>query len=415
MNKPLLVGAAAIAAFAIFFAYSQFNAIDFSGKRGSSPLPDVSDLISPPAGGNNSNDDGRKGLSDEAFQIGRVSTVEAADKELTLPDLYERTEGSVVQVSSSEDDGTRLGTGFVYDDNGHIVTNQHVAEGAGDNLAVTFADGTVYSATVLGSDPYTDLAVLYVKDVPREKLAPLPLADSTRIRVGESVAAIGNPFGLSSSMTSGIVSGVGRLIPSQETGQLQFFIPDIIQTDAAINPGNSGGPLLNMRGEVIGINSAIRSSTGSFEGIGFAVPANTISKVVPSLIKDGTFRHPWVGISGTDMTPALAKALGIEEEPRGVLVVEVVQGSPADKAGIRGGDRQARVDGRPVNLGGDIIVEIDGNPVRHLEDILVYLQREKQVGDKMQVTILRDGQVEHLDMLLEARPARQPPTSITAP
>jgi S1-C subfamily serine protease len=359
--------------------------------------------------------DNRDGLADDAFKIGKVSTVEAADQELSPPDLYERTEGSVVQVSSSSSgEGSRLGTGFVFDDNGHIVTNHHVAEGS-DDLNVTFVDGTIYSATVIGDDPYTDLSVLYVKDVPKEKLAPLPLADSTKTRVGESVAAIGNPFGLSSSMTSGIISGTGRLIPSQEGGALQFFIPDIIQTDAAINPGNSGGPLLNTRGQVVGINTAIRSSTGAFEGIGFAVPSNTIAKIVPTLIEKGSFQHPWVGISGTDMTPALAKALGIEDEPRGVLVVEVVQGSPADKAGIREGNRDTNVDGRNITLGGDIMLEIDGNPVRKLDDILVYLQREKTVGDTLDVTILRDGQLKNVQILLEARPAQQQQQQLTSP
>jgi S1-C subfamily serine protease len=405
LNKALFAGAAAVAALAIFFAYSQFNTLDFSAPQ----LPDLTGVTIPVA------TDNRDGLADDAFKIGKVSTVEAADQELSPPDLYERTEGSVVQVSSSSSgEGSRLGTGFVFDDNGHIVTNHHVAEGS-DDLNVTFVDGTIYSATVIGDDPYTDLSVLYVKDVPKEKLAPLPLADSTKARVGESVAAIGNPFGLSSSMTSGIISGTGRLIPSQEGGALQFFIPDIIQTDAAINPGNSGGPLLNTRGQVVGINTAIRSSTGAFEGIGFAVPSNTIAKIVPTLIEKGSFQHPWVGISGTDMTPALAKALGIEDEPRGVLVVEVVQGSPADKAGIREGNRDTNVDGRNITLGGDIMLEIDGNPVRKLDDILVYLQREKTVGDTLDVTILRDGQLKNVQILLEARPAQQQQQQLTSP
>ena len=397
MNKVLFAGAATVAALAIFFAYSQFNTLDFSAPQ----LPVLAGITTPVT------TDNRDSLADDAFKIGKVRTVEAADQELSLPDLYETTERSVVQVSSSNPgEGSRLGTGFVYDDNGHIVTNHHVAEGS-DDLNVTFVDGTIYSATVIGDDPYTDLSVLYVKDVPKEKLAPLPLADSTKARVGESVAAIGNPFGLSSSMTSGIISGAGRLIPSQEGGALQFFIPDIIQTDAPINPGNSGGPLLNTRGQVVGINTAIRSSTGAFEGIGFAVPSNTIAKIVPTLIEKGTFQHSWVGISGTDMTPALAKALGIEDEPRGVLVVEVVQGSPADKAGIREGNRDTMVDGREINLGGDIMLEIDGNPVRKLDDILAYLQREKTVGDTLDVTILRDGQLKNIEILLEARPAQQ--------
>jgi S1-C subfamily serine protease len=397
LNRAILAVAVLVAAAAIFFVYSQFNGLDFNRAQ----LPDFSSLINTGTGNQ------RDRLDSDAFRVGRVSTVEASDRELTLPDLFERTERSVVQVSATNDPTElgRLGTGFVFDDNGHIVTNNHVVSGVRD-LAVTFYDGTVYRATLLGMDSFTDLAVLYVGDVHEEKLAPLPLADSTRIRVGEQVAAIGNPFGLSSSMTSGIVSGVGRTIPAQNSGPLQFFIPDIIQTDAPINPGNSGGPLLNTRGQVVGINTAIRSSTGEFAGIGFAVPSNTIAKIVPTLIETGSFQHPWVGISGRDMTPGLANALDLDE-PRGVLVVEVVPGGPAGKAGLRGGDNPTRIEGQTVPLGGDIVLELDGNPIRKLDDILVYLQREKTVGDTMVMTILRDGSVTHIELLLEARPGAQ--------
>lgn len=399
MNKGLLAAAVVVAAVAIFFTFSQFNSFDFDMPQ----LPGLDDLVTDNPGQNP-----REGLDDDAFQVGRVNTVEAQDSELTLPDLFERAEPSVVQISASNDlsEQGKLGSGFVFDDNGHIVTNNHVISGT-TALDVTFVDGTVYRATLIGSDPYTDLAVLYIEDVPQEKLVPLPLADSSAVRVGEQVAAIGNPFGLSSSMTAGIVSGVGRLIPSEEgAGVLQFFIPDIIQTDAPINPGNSGGPLLNTRGQAIGINTAIRSSTGEFAGIGFAVPSNTVTKVVPSLIETGSFQHPWVGISGTSMSPSIAQALDLEE-PRGVLVVEVVGGSPAEKAGIRGGDTPTRINGQTIPLGGDVVLEIDGNEIRTLDDILVYLQREKAVGDTMQVTVMRDGQLQNVEILLEARPSSQ--------
>jgi S1-C subfamily serine protease len=397
LNKGLLAAAVGVAAVAIFFAFSQFNSFEFDAP----PLPDLDDLIS-------DNGNPREGLTGEAFEVGRVSTVEAQDTELSLPDLFERAEPSVVQISASNDfsEEGKLGSGFVFDDNGHIVTNNHVISGT-STFDVTFVDGTVYRATLIGSDPYTDLAVLYIEDVPQEKLISLPLANSSAVRVGEQVAAIGNPFGLSSSMTSGIVSGVGRLIPSEEgSAPLQFFIPDIIQTDAPINPGNSGGPLLNTRGQAIGINTAIRSSTGEFAGIGFAVPSNTITKVVPALIETGTFQHPWVGISGTSMTPSLAQALELEE-PRGVLVVEVVSGSPAEKAGIRGGDTPTRINGQTIPLGGDVVLELDGTQIRTLDDILVYLQREKAVGDTLEVTVLRDGQLQTINILLEARPLSQ--------
>ncbi|AIF84553.1 trypsin-like serine protease with C-terminal PDZ domain [Candidatus Nitrososphaera evergladensis SR1] len=402
MHRGLLAAAVVAAAVAIFFAYSQFSSLDWTPRT---QLPDISKLITDNT--DNTSDNPRQGLQNSAFEVGRVSTVEAADSEMTLPDLFDKAGPSVVQVSAGNDasEQGKLGSGFVYDDNGHIVTNLHVASGS-NQLDVTFEDGTIYRATLLGSDPFTDLAVLYIKDAPKDKLVPLPLADSTKIRVGEQVAAIGNPFGLSSSMTAGIVSGVGRLIPSQDSGPLPFFIPDIIQTDAPINPGNSGGPLLDMRGQVIGINSAIRSTTGEFAGIGFAVPSNTISKIVPSLIKTGKFQHPWVGISGADMTPGLANALKLTE-PRGVLVVEVIGGSPAEKAGIKAGDTPTKVDGRTVPLGGDIVLELDGHQVRKVDDILVYLQREKSVGDNMDVTVLRGGQLQHIQVHLDPRPSTQ--------
>ncbi|HJS68448.1 MAG TPA: trypsin-like peptidase domain-containing protein, partial [Nitrososphaera sp.] len=348
----------------------------------------------------------RDGLSDSAFEVGQVSTVQASDSELSLPDLFTKVDKSVVQITDSDETDpldSRLGSGFVYDTNGHIITNNHVVSGGG-RLDVTFPDGTVYRASLIGSDPFTDLAVLYLEDVPPEKLVPLPLADSSAIRVGEQVAAIGNPFGLSGSMSAGIISGLGRLIPAQEAGD--FSIPDVIQTDAPINPGNSGGPLLNMRGEVIGINSAIFSTTGQFAGVGFAIPSNTIDKVVPSLITSGSFKHPWLGVAGSDMTPGIADRLGLEE-PRGFLVMEVVAGSPAEQAGIRGGDEDATIDGVPIKLGGDVIVGVDNKTVRKIDDILVYLQREKAVGDELQLTILRDGQEMQITALLGARPSQQ--------
>lgn len=399
MNKVIIAASIAIASVAIFFVYSQFND---RGNNGPSSLPLIKNII--PDGASND----RSALSRDAFKIGQISTVEATNSELTLPDLFDRVEKSVVEITDSvksNPSDSRLGSGFVYDNNGHIITDYHVVNGGkGDKLDVTFPDGTVYHATLIGSDPFTDLAVLYVADVPNDKLVPLPLANSSAARVGEQVAAIGNPFGLSGSMTDGIISGVGRIIPSQEVGD--FSIPDVIQTDAPINPGNSGGPLLNTRGEVVGINSAIYSTTGQFAGIGFAIPANTISKVVPALVTKGSFKHSWLGISGTDMTSGIADALGLKE-PRGFLVVDVVQGSPAAKAGIRGGDRQTTIDGRPIKLGGDVIVGIDGKPVRKIDDILVYLESEKSVGDTINLTVLRNQQEQNINVVLGARPNAQ--------
>ena len=395
LNKAILAASIIIAAVAIFFVYSQFNGFDI---KGSTP-PHVGGLV-------NTSVIVREGLDDSAFKVGQVSTAQASDSEMTLPDLFVKVEKSVVQITDSDETDphdSRLGSGFVYDNNGHIITNNHVVSGGG-RLDVTFLDGTVYRATLIGSDPFTDLAVLYVQEAPKEKLVPLPLADSSKIRVGEEVAAIGNPFGLSGSMTAGIVSGVGRLIPSQEAGD--FSIPDVIQTDAPINPGNSGGPLLNMRGEVIGINSAILSTSGQFAGVGFAIPSDTMTKVVPSLITTGSFQHPWLGVAGRDMTPGIAEHLGLKE-PRGFLVMDIVAGSPAEKAGIRGGDQDATIDGVSVKLGGDVIIVVDNKTVRKIDDILVYLQREKAVGDELKLTILRDGQQMQVTIVLGARPNQQ--------
>jgi len=230
-------------------------------------------------------------------------------------------------------------------------------------------------------------------------LHPLTLGDSSNLKVGESIAAIGNPFGLSGSMTAGIVSQIGRLLPS-DAG---YSIPDVIQTDAAINPGNSGGPLLNMRGEVVGINTAIQSATGEFTGVGFAVPSQTITKIVPSLISDGKYKHPWIGISGRDIDPDLAKVLNLNDAV-GFLVVTVIPDSPAAKAGLRGSENVVQLDGIEYTVGGDIILSVDGVEVRKISDILIHLQRAKAVGDEMVLEILRDGRTTNFTIFLDERP-----------
>ncbi len=398
MNKAILaVSIIIIPAIVILFVYSQFrDANDFLSN-----VPLLSDLVQ------TTTTDGRRGLSNDAFQIGQVGIVKASDTELSLTDLFQKVENSVVQITdSSETDvfESRLGSGFVYDDNSHIITNHHVVSGGGNRLDVTFPDGTVYRASLIGSDPSADIAVLYVEEVSKEKLLPLSLADSSKVRVGERVAAIGNPFGLSGSLSTGIVSGVGRQIPTE--GEEGFTIPDVIQTDAPINPGNSGGPLLNMRGEVIGINSAIYSTTGQFAGVGFAIPSNTIAQIVPSLITTGSYQHPWLGVAGRDMTPGIADRLGLDE-PRGFLVMDVVAGSPAEKAGILKGNQDAIIDGRPIRLGGDVIIAVDNNTVRKIDNLLAYVEMEKSVGDDLKLTILRQGQTMEVIATLAARPSPQ--------
>lgn len=351
-------------------------------------------------------------LNNEAFQIGRVAMpIPVNAKDLTLPELFTKVEKSVVQIigrgdsSNRSPTGSRLGSGFVYDSNRHIITNYHVASGT-KNIDVTFMDGNTYHAQLVGSDPFTDLAVLYVEDVPKDTLVPLALGNSAMLEVGEEIAAIGNPFGLSGSMTAGIISGLGRLLPSNTNLGSQYSIPNIVQIDAPINPGNSGGPLLNMRGEVVGINSAIFSSTGEFSGVGFAIPSNTLNKIIPSLIKGGSFSHPWIGLSGTNITPEIANAVGLKES-RGFLVADTVSGSPAEKAGLRGGDKVANINGREIALGGDVIEKIDNNTVRKIDDILVYLESVKSVGDTVSLSVLRNGQLQKLNLTLAARPSSQ--------
>jgi S1-C subfamily serine protease len=321
--------------------------------------------------------------------------------QFSLIEIFEKTEESVVQVNVRSTDGRsnpgNMGSGFVYSADGYIITNNHVVDNSGI-VTITFLDGESYTAKIIGTDPDLDLAVLKV-EMGSTYLQPIPIGDSSQLKVGEEIAAIGNPFGLSGSMTSGIISQIGRLLP-QDSG---YSIPDVIQTDAAINPGNSGGPLLNMKGEVVGINTAIQSATGEFTGVGFAVPSNTVKKVVPVLIKDGIFHHPWMGISGSDVDPELAKVRGLNSS-KGFLIVTVIEGSPAEDAGLLGVTDTKEIDGREYPLDGDIIVKIDDKVVRKISDILIHLQREKSVGDDLIMTINRDGTIIEATLVLGERP-----------
>jgi S1-C subfamily serine protease len=363
---------------------------------------------------------------------------------LPFTELFEEAEQSIVQVSATLNEtslfggdgqppffGQALGSGFVYDSEGHIITSNHVVfAGSDSRIDVTFTDGTIYRASVVGADIYSDLAVLQVEDVPEEKLVPLPLGNSSTLNVGQPVAAIGNPFGLSGSLSEGIISGLDRLIPAQaaspeeepptnssspspfppvplpEQQPATFSIPNVIQTSAPINPGNSGGPLLNMQGQVIGINTAIFSVTGTFAGVGFAIPSNTIAKVAPFLIEEGFYPHPWIGVSGTDMTPEIAEAIGLEE-PRGFLVISIQDGSPASRAGIQEGSSETVLPRREIPLGGDVILSIDGITVRKLDDLLGYLEQSTQVGQIVSLGVWRDGETTEVDLTLTARPGEQ--------
>lgn len=321
-------------------------------------------------------------------------------KELSLIEIFEKSESGVVRVNVQRDDSTNsngVGSGFVFDKKGHIITNSHVINNA-KKVVVTFLDGRSYNAEIIGVDEFTDIGVIKV-NADLTLLHPLGLGDSSNLKVGEPIAAIGNPFGLSGSMTSGIVSQLGRLLPSGSG----YSIPDVIQTDAAINPGNSGGPLLNMRGEVVGINTAIQSATGEFTGVGFAVPSKTIAKIVPSLISKGEYDHPWIGISGRDIDPDLAKILNLKDAV-GFLVINVIEDSPAAKAGIRGSDGTIAIEGVNYPKGGDVILSVDGIEVRKIDDILIHLQRAKSIGDEMVLEILRDGRTTNITITLQERP-----------
>jgi S1-C subfamily serine protease len=336
----------------------------------------------------------------DATTLGDI--LSSSKSSLTLVELFEKSEEGVVKIQIDRNgipgDTGGVGSGFVYDNLGHIITNAHVVDGA-SKATVTFLDGSQYDAEIIGKDKFTDIAVIKVSEKPR-LLHPLQIGDSSQLHVGEQVAAIGNPFGLSGSMTSGIVSQMGRLLPSQDSG---FSIPDVIQTDAAINPGNSGGPLLNMKGQVVGINTAIQSISGGNTGIGFAVPSNTAIKIVPSLIEDGEYHHPWIGISGRDIDPDLARVLELKDA-KGFLIITVVDGSPADKAGLKGVTATQVIDGKEYPADGDIIISVDDKEVRKISDILIHLQREKSVGDTMALGVLRDGEFMHISLELVERP-----------
>jgi S1-C subfamily serine protease len=282
------------------------------------------------------------------------------------------------------------GSGFVYDNEGHIVTNYHVIENA-EQLTVTFADGQTYDAKVVGSDATNDLAVISI-DGNADLPDPLVVGDSDSLQVGEFVLAIGNPFGLQQTLTTGVVSALGRVIQSPEDNR---FIGEAIQTDAAINPGNSGGPLLDLSGQVIGVNSQIISASGTSSGVGFAVSASTVRRVVPQLIANGEYAHPWLGVRLLSLTSANVNALKEAEVDvpveSGVMVLEAVAGGPADKAGIQGGSRVVHIGNYQVSVGGDIITAIDGHALANAQDLTVYLETETTVGKSVEVTIVRNG------------------------
>lgn len=325
---------------------------------------------------------------------------------ISISKIFKDVQGSVVQItrenkqapdSPGDENVTSLGSGFVFDKEGRIITNHHVVQDS-KSVDVTFIDGNRYVASVVGSDPFNDVAVIKITQNISEKLRPLILGNSSAVEVGDQVIAIGNPYGLAGSMSLGIVSQKGRLISTEGSA---FSIPSVIQTDALINPGNSGGPLLNTQEEVIGMNTAgVLSDSGAFSGIGLAVPSNTISKIVPVLISKGNYTHPWLGISASSLTSKLTENFeNLSRDFKGVYVDSITKNGPADKAGLRGSTSDQYGD----KHGTDIITAVDNRNVTYMEDLVSYLDENKKPGEKLNLTVLRNQSYLDIGVLLGDR------------
>jgi len=319
-----------------------------------------------------------------------------------IPAIFDRVSPAVVMISAQSINPYRvqgrvtriIGSGFIYDAKGLIITNSHVAFGR-QTLYVTLDDGNVVPARLLGADPIYDIAVLQISKVSKGKLATVPLGDSEHVRVGESVIAIGNPFGLDQTVTRGIISGVNRILPETP---LSLSEP-LIQTDTPINPGNSGGPLLNLCGEVIGMNTAIVPEAQS---IGFAIPINLVKSVLPTLIKEGRFIRPWLGFQGTVIGPEVRKVLKLPLTD-GLLIEVIEPGSPAESVGLRGGEIEFTLGTLSLLLGGDIITRINGVPTNDSERVAP-IMRGLKVGDTLSMSVFRDGETREVSYTLPERP-----------
>lgn len=397
-REKLLIGVIAGLALVVVAGFlTNFTLYDITSAQNKKPISPVLDI--------------EESITSPKLEYAAITDAQTQKSPLTA--LFKKVENSVVQINAKvstvnsniiingsplESQSSRLGSGFVYDTQGHVITNNHVIDGA-QEVNVRFVDGNIYSAKLIGTDPFNDVAVLQITDdFSEETLIPLPLANSADLEVGQQIVAIGNPFGLSNTMTTGIVSQVGRLLPNRDAG---YSIPGVIQTDAAINPGNSGGPMLNLEGQVIGINTAIQSTTGEFSGIGFAVPSNTIKRLVPALIENGKYSHAWLGVSGTSLTPDIAKQIGLAKNYHGVFVTTVVPDGPAQKAGVQ----EAVYNANRELKGGDVIVALDGHVVRDIDDLIIYLAENKIVGDTVSIQINRNGDLVELSASLASRPA----------
>jgi len=335
---------------------------------------------------------------------GKSNSVNPQNQEDLLINLYNQANPAVVNITVYQQSPQGIvpvgtGSGFVFDDKGRIVTNAHVVQDA-EQLDVTFFDGQIQSAETIGVDRNSDLAVIQVDKVP-DMVVPLPLGNMQELAVGQTVVAIGNPFGLDGTLTKGIISALGRTIPALTP----FSIPQAIQTDAAINPGNSGGPLLDLHGHVIGINAQIETDgqSQSNSGVGFAIPVNIVNQVIPELISKGKYEWSWLGVRGGDVNPSLIKAMNLPNAA-GAYLVEVTPGGPAEQAGIRGADKQQLVNGRAVEVGGDVVIAIDGKSINTFNDLLVYIALETRPGQAVTLTIVRNSKESDIDLIVGSRP-----------
>ena len=344
-------------------------------------------------------------VSEENNKYNNLQLLKA--KESQLNTIYVTSLPSIVHIKVRQtipgffqnQERTGEGSGFIWDDKGHIVTNYHVVATA-SIVDVEFADGTQYPASVIGLDPNSDLAILKV-DSNGKTLIPLNLGDSTNVKVGNHTIVIGSPFGQEFSMSSGIVSAIKRTVASQNA---MFSIPNVIQTDAAINPGNSGGPVMDIDGNVIGINSQIISRSGGSQGVGFAIPINSVKKIIPTLIRGEKFEYPYIGITGMDLNANLKNALKIDLNIKGVMVVDVVKGSPADLGGLLGYTGTVSDNNNSYPSGGDILTAINTIPIKSMGDLLTILFSDHSPGDSVTFTILRNSNQLDLNITLIARP-----------
>jgi S1-C subfamily serine protease len=396
MTKQSAFGTAIVFAVAIIIITILFNRFIFSSTTAVAQVQQINSNIS-----------------------SQATNSSSSSNPLSLNTIFKQTENSVVQITSktpttsnssnqSSSNTNTLGSGFVYDKQGHIVTNGHVV-GDARVVYVTFPDGNRYTAKVLASDIYSDIAVLQISQnssQPQRQLLSylkqLVLGNSSNLEVGDTVIAIGNPFGLSDAMTTGIVSGIGRSLPTSVG--IGFSIPNAIQTDAVVNPGNSGGPLLDTRGDMIGMNTAILSGTNPFSGIGFAIPSNTITKIVPALIEKGYYPHPFLGLTFGTLTSDLAQDAGIPVNLKGLYVDRITQNSPADKARIHG----STTDQYLKKHLGDIIMAVDGHNITKSDDLINYIGQNKIAGNNLTLTVYRNGHAMDLKTTLATRPSLLP-------